>query len=172
MSTTGWDDPLEDTLDEKGLGRNLSPPVNNVLGKIVQLVMRWHCRLSHESAHTAMLTLSIDDAFRDPTSILTDVLSFVLRKDWEWEGHGSNSTSQGSPQRGSWKDGAVDLLSNHDEPLQTPLDRAALVLAVASLEANHGNAAFGRSVQGAFAMDGAAATLIRRRKCCGASPGP
>ena len=61
-----------------------SKPVN--IEKIMQLNMRWQCRLSHVSAHTSMLTLLLDDLLQDPKAVLEEILQFVWRDDWQWQG--------------------------------------------------------------------------------------
>ncbi len=61
---------------------------------------------SDVSAHTAMITLSLEDALRDPAATLGRVLSFVRRDDWEWEGRGEGGGGGGddgnrpSPKKG------------------------------------------------------------------------
>jgi len=39
---------LQNTLDEMKLGRNMSPPSAVAIGTILQLILRWHCRLLRE----------------------------------------------------------------------------------------------------------------------------
>ncbi|KAL3778789.1 hypothetical protein ACHAW5_006755 [Stephanodiscus triporus] len=74
--------------------------------------MRWHCRLSHVSAHTAMVTLSLEDVLRDPKTALGRVLAFVRREDWEWEGRGGGGgdESRQSPEGGEETRAADDLI--------------------------------------------------------------
>mmetsp|Transcript_41415 Transcript_41415/g.88254 ORF Transcript_41415/g.88254 Transcript_41415/m.88254 type:complete len:518 (+) Transcript_41415:130-1683(+) len=42
-------DSLRDAADEMELGRNSSPPSSSAVGRTLQLILRWHCRLSRES---------------------------------------------------------------------------------------------------------------------------
>lgn len=46
----------------------------------VQQLMRWHCRLSHVAAHTAMLTVHIEDVLRRPVEELDRMLTFSGKK--------------------------------------------------------------------------------------------
>jgi len=149
---------LQDTLDEMKLGRNLSPPSTSTIGTILQLILRWHCRLSHVSAHTAMLTLSLDDVIKDPTDVLARILGFVWREDWEWEGRGGGKHPQEGllPQRTrSWQQEAEDLVENHGGSLQKMLEQTSLILKETTSSATSGNnnKSFQKAIQGAFASE-------------------
>ncbi|KAL7533413.1 hypothetical protein ACHAXR_005217 [Thalassiosira sp. AJA248-18] len=154
------DSSLRDALDEIKLGRNLSPPAVGTLGKILQLVLRWHCRLSHVSAHTAMLTVSLEDVVKDPKNILASILGFVWREDWEWEGHGGKHNHQGAlpPRNGGWTREAEDLVigDDHrgDSSLQRLMGRTARILQESTSSARDGNSSsFSKAIQGAFASE-------------------
>ncbi len=45
---TNQESSLRDALDEMKPGRNIEPPSADAIGRTLQLVMRWHCRLSRE----------------------------------------------------------------------------------------------------------------------------
>jgi len=152
---------LQDVLEGMKLGRNAEPPSVVALGNMVQLVMRWHCRLSHVSAHTAMLTLSLEDALKDPTDVLSNILSFVWREDWEWEGHGGNHPAQDRDQpHGGWKEDAKQLVENdHGDLLHRLVEQTSIILGETTPLAqsdngnNDNNAAFQKAMQGAFASE-------------------
>jgi len=129
------------------------PPSADFIGRALQLVMRWHCRMSHVSAHTAMLTLTLEDVINDPSITLASVLGFVWREDWEWEGHGNHHPTQRPPPQRGWKHEAEELVRNHESGslLQTMLDQASLV--VRETTSSAGGLAFRKAIQGAFASE-------------------
>jgi hypothetical protein len=84
------------------------------------------------SAHTAMLTLSLEDVLSNPTTVMTNMLSFVWREDWEWEkdrGSGNHPpivSSDGNSK--DWKAVAGNLVGNHGESLLKFLYVTSLIL--------------------------------------------
>jgi len=55
---------------------------NNVIPSlgVLKQIIRWHCRLSHFSAHTPLLTVNIKDLLidgNDPINIIKTILSFI-----------------------------------------------------------------------------------------------
>ena len=60
-------------------------PTKSELETILKLLMRWHCRLSHVSAHTSMLSVSLNAILKDPISTMQQILQFVFTNNWEWE---------------------------------------------------------------------------------------
>jgi len=71
------------------------PPSEEVLALILRQIMRWHCRLSHVSAHTSMLTVTLDEILNEPEALLNKILRFVWRNDWEWEGKEKGAIENG-----------------------------------------------------------------------------
>jgi hypothetical protein len=121
-------------LGEEGIMNVLEPSMLEVLNSpttsevetLIKLIMRWQCRLSHVSAHTSMLTLSIKDILEDPSNILQKILEFVFTNNWVWEGGGSKP----------WKDiyanqQAMDIIiaesSNEKSYLNSVLDETKLI---------------------------------------------
>ena len=89
-----WDAYLYTSLHAGGALPSVTPtsipplPTPETAGIILQLLLRWHCRLSHVSAHTSMMTLSLEDIMNDAENVLEKIIGFVWRDDWEWEGGG------------------------------------------------------------------------------------
>ena len=121
---------------------------------------------SDVSAHTAMVTLSLEDALRDPAATLGRVLSFVRRDDWEWEGRGEGGDDGNRPsakggggerQRVAPTDDLVVV--DRGGSFRALLDRASLVLDGASSSfagvAGGGDveAAYRESVSDAFSRE-------------------
>lgn len=81
------------------------------------------------SAHTAMVTVSLEDVLKDPAGALDKVLTFIRRDDWEWKNRETLPEKEEDKKRG-----AVDdrLVVNRDELLRALLDRASLVVDGAS----------------------------------------
>ncbi len=111
------------------------------------------------SAHTAMLTISLDDVLKDPTTALSNVLTFIWREDWEWEDRVSGSYPRSSPisSVGSrdWRKEAGDLVVNHGESLHTFLDITSLILneTISLANSNDNENALQQSTQNAFASE-------------------
>lgn len=84
LRTTTEDGVIED-LNQSKLAK-ITAPTKSEIESVVKLIMRWHCRLSHVSAHTSMISVNLNDALKDPTTILHHILKFVFADDWEWEG--------------------------------------------------------------------------------------
>lgn len=83
------------------------PPSEEVLALILRQIMRWHCRLSHVSAHTSMLTVTLDEILNEPETLLNKILRFVWRDDWEWEGKGNDK--KGAMENGGENEDANNL---------------------------------------------------------------
>ena len=118
------------------------------------------------SAHTAMLTLSLENVIKDPTTTLTNVLSFVWREDWEWEGRGGNgnqhppppSLVSGGNSTMDWKMDAEDLLVNHGESFQELLDVTSLIVnakisLTSSSSSSSNDKTFQQTIADAFASE-------------------
>lgn len=109
----------------------MTPPTPASIGMVLRLMMRWHCRLSHVAAHTATVTIFLEDILRDPSVALGRILSFVWRDDWEWEGGGKKIQSPENGNKENKASGVVDdehLVVDHDGSLQRLLDLTLLVL--------------------------------------------
>jgi hypothetical protein len=119
------------------------------------------------SAHTAMLTLSVENVIKDPTTTLTNVLSFVWREDLEWEGRGGNgnqhppppSLVSGGNSTMDWKMDAEDLLVNHGESFRELLDVTSLIvnatisLTSSSSSSSSNDKSFQQTIEDAFASE-------------------
>lgn len=111
------------------------------------------------SAHTAMLTLSLDDVLKDPKTTLTNVLGFVWREDWEWEDRGSGSHPHpsliSSIESRDWRIEAGDLVVNHGESLRAFLDITSLVLneTISLTSSNDDENTLQQSIQKSFASE-------------------
>ena len=113
---------------------------------------------SDVSAHTAMITVPLEDAITDPVDALARILRFVWREDWEWEGHGGEAHSPIIDTPGSqksWRREAEELAGNPyggvARAWQTLAERTSLV-ARAAMAATP-DAAFAKAMQGAFASE-------------------
>ena len=106
------------------------------------------------SAHTAMLTLSLEDVLKDPSAVLTSTLGFIWRNDWDYEGQGGVKHREREllPPQGGWKTKAADLIENHGGALQTLFDETSLILQATASSAR-GNNSFDKAIQGAFASE-------------------
>ncbi len=121
------------------------------------------------SAHTAMVSLSLEDVLRDPETVLERVLSFVRREDWEWEGRedggggGGDDGNPPSPKGGGEEQQRVapadDLVVvDRGGSLRALLDRASLIIDEASSsiadDAGGGDVeAYRESIRDAFARE-------------------
>ena len=109
----------------------LKAPTPASIGMVLRLMMRWHCRLSHVAAHTAMITISLQDILRDPSVALGRILSFVWRDDWEWEGGEKEPQSPENRNKEKKASQVVDdehLVVDRDGSLRRLLDLTLLVL--------------------------------------------
>jgi hypothetical protein len=125
---------LDATLDEQKL-KGTTKPSSQTIGSITELLLRWHCRLSHVAAHTAELTLTLDNLLKHPTDTLETILTFVWRQDWEWEGHNHNNqrTTMRREEEGGlfpkiWKGDAEEFVASEDGSLQPLLNQLSLLL--------------------------------------------
>ena len=50
----------------------------DLLASILRQIIRWHCRLSHVSAHTALMTVSLQNILDQPEETMKKLVSFVL----------------------------------------------------------------------------------------------
>jgi len=109
----------------------LKAPTPASIGMVLRLMMRWHCRLSHVAAHTAMVTISLQDILRDPSVALGRILSFVWSDDWEWEGGEKEPQSPENRNKEKKASQVVDdehLVVDRDGSLRRLLDLTLLVL--------------------------------------------
>ena len=67
------------------LQKQSDSPSTSELETVLKLLMRWQCRLSHVSAHTSMLSVSLSAVLKDPISTMRQILQFVFTNNWEWE---------------------------------------------------------------------------------------
>lgn len=119
---------LDVILDESKV-RNTAKPTALTVEKITQLLLRWHCRLSHVAAHTAELTLTLDNLLRHPTDTLDTILAFVWRQDWEWGEQNDNQkhTREGDPPK-VWKSDAEAFVASDVGSLQPLLSQLSILL--------------------------------------------
>jgi hypothetical protein len=109
----------------------MTPPTPASIGMVLRLMMRWHCRLSHVAAHTAMITIFLEDLLRDPSVALGRILSFIWRDDWEWEGGEKELQSSENRNKEKKASQVVDdehLVVDRDGSLRRLLDLTLLVL--------------------------------------------
>ena len=109
----------------------MTPPTPASIGMVLRLMMRWHCRLSHVAAHTAMFTIFLEDILRDPSVALGRILSFIWRDDWEWEGGDKKLQSPENRFKEKKASQVVDnehLVVDRDGSLRRLLDLTLLVL--------------------------------------------
>ena len=107
-----------------------------------------------------MLTISLEDVIKDPTSVLTSILKFVWREDWEWEGLGGMANNQKEQSHeGSWQKEANDLITNEDmhdnddshHYLKRMLEQTTLILKeTTSSVQDGGKHASQKAIRGAF----------------------
>jgi hypothetical protein len=76
---------LQEKLDSSKIDR-MKPPSKIEIETLVKLLMRWQCRLSHVSAHTSMISITLYGVLYNPQMALEHILKFVFTNDWEWEG--------------------------------------------------------------------------------------
>lgn len=144
---------LDATLDEQKF-KDTTKPSSQTIGSITELLLRWHCRLSHVAAHTAELTLTLDNLLKHPTDTLETILTFVWRQDWEWEGHNHNhqkATRRVEEEEGGlfpkiWKDDAEEFVASEDGSLQPLLYQLSLLLQDDSLTSS----SFGETMRHSF----------------------
>ncbi|KAL7468795.1 hypothetical protein ACHAXS_009020 [Conticribra weissflogii] len=117
------------TVPSSTLSSSLStdPPSEKVLALALRLIMRWHCRLSHVSAHTSMLTVALDEILNDPEGLLNEILSFVWRYDWEWEGKGNDKRKDSNNLKDTTK-GIISSEYNEDSSFELLLKRTSAIL--------------------------------------------
>ncbi|KAL7495423.1 hypothetical protein ACHAWT_003866 [Skeletonema menzelii] len=139
-------------LDETKL-KYTAKPSSQTVGSITELLLRWHCRLSHVAAHTAELTLTLDNILKHPTDTLETILTFVWRQDWEWEGHNHNENK--SEERDLypkiWKGAAEEFVASKGGSLQPLLYQLSLLLQDGLLSSDA--TLFGDTLQRSFANE-------------------
>ncbi|KAL9189420.1 hypothetical protein ACHAXT_009095 [Thalassiosira profunda] len=141
--------------DEMKLGGNLHPPSVGSIDILTRLSMRWHCRLSHVSMHTAMLTLPLGDVVKHPADTLTKVLTYIWKENWDWEGQGeeANEHKQQNPP-GGWRRAAEDLIAKDSGGhLEELLDRTATLIQETTPGLRGDGDVFKTALQGAFAAE-------------------
>jgi hypothetical protein len=142
---------LDAILDETKLKYTAKPSPQTV-GSITELLLRWHCRLSHVAAHTAELTLTLDDILKHPTDTLETILTFVWRQDWEWEGHNHNTNMREERELYPkiWNGAAEEFFASEDGSLQPLLNQLSLLL---QDDLSTSDAAFGETIRQSFANE-------------------
>ena len=103
-----------------------------------------------------MLTISIEQVLKEPIDVLSSILFFIWRDDWEWEGHGGkNHEQQGVPPAKGWKQRAEELVMSKDgsELLQRMLEQSTLIVDETVSTTKDDSNAFEKSIQGAFASE-------------------
>ncbi len=148
---------LDAILDETKLKYTAKPSSQTVAG-ITELLLRWHCRLSHVSAHTAELTLTLDNILKHPTDALETILTFVWRQDWEWEGHNHNPNTKREERElypKIWKGAAEEFVASEDGSLQPLLNQLSLLLQDGLLLSSSTSDAttFGETIRQSFANE-------------------
>ncbi|KAK1746254.1 hypothetical protein QTG54_002861 [Skeletonema marinoi] len=142
---------LDAILDETKLQYTVKPS-SQTLGSITELLLRWHCRLSHVAAHTAELTLTLDNILKHPTDTLETILTFVWRQDWEWEGHNHNQNNKREERElypKIWKGVAEEFVASEDGSLQPLLNQVSLLLSSSTSDAT----TCGETIQKSFASE-------------------
>ena len=111
-----------------------------------------------------MITLSLEDLLTDPTTIISNILSFIWREDWDWEGHnGVQKTRphQSQPKYATWKLEAEEIVTQQlkdTSSLLYMLTKHTQLLLHETIstnddESDDDNNAFKKSIQGAFASE-------------------
>ena len=112
-----------------------------------------------------MITLSLEDLLTDPTTIISNILSFIWREDWDWEGHnggGQTHPHQSQPKYATWKLEAEEIVTQQLKDTSSLLymltKHTQLLLHETILSTNEDksdddNNAFKKSIQGAFASE-------------------
>jgi len=105
-----------------------------------------------------MLTISLEQILKEPINVLSSILFFIWRDDWEWEGHGGKyHEQQGLPPLIGWKQKAEDLVMSKDgsELLQKLLEQSAAIVdeSISTAKDDSNSNAFKKSIQGAFASE-------------------
>ena len=143
---------LDAILDETKM-KYTAKPSSQTVGIITELLLRWHCRLSHVSAHTAELTLTLDNILNHPTDTLETILTFIWRQDWEWEGHQHAPPSERELYPKIWKGAAEEFVASGDGSLQPLLNQLSLLLQDDLLSSSTSGATFGESIRQSFANE-------------------
>ena len=58
---------------------SLAPLSEEVFTSVSRQFVRWHCRLSHASAHTPLHTVLVPDLLENPTLTYRDTINFILK---------------------------------------------------------------------------------------------
>ena len=146
---------LDAILDETKL-KYTAKPSSQTVASITKLLLRWHCRLSHVAAHTAELTLTLDNIIKHPTDALETILTFVWRQDWEWEGHNhyQNKREERELYPKIWKGAAEGFVASEDGSLQPLLNQLSLLLQDGALSSSSSETImFGDAMQQSFASE-------------------
>jgi hypothetical protein len=80
-SEVGADEKLDLSMIDE-----IKEPSMKEVETLIKLLMRWQCRLSHVSAHTSMISVTLDGVLNNPQTSLENIFKFVFTNDWEWEG--------------------------------------------------------------------------------------
>mmetsp|Transcript_28617 Transcript_28617/g.41620 ORF Transcript_28617/g.41620 Transcript_28617/m.41620 type:complete len:437 (-) Transcript_28617:187-1497(-) len=71
---------VDSTIEQQLLAfdENNGVDIKEELPQALRQMIRWNCRLSHVSAHTALLTVALQEIIEDPATTATDLLSFIF----------------------------------------------------------------------------------------------
>ena len=146
---------LDAKFDDTKLKFTKQPSSETVMS-ITELLLRWHCRLSHVSAHTAELTLTLSNILKHPADTLEAILTFIWRQDWDWEGHSHDEykMEERDLYPKIWAGVAESFIASEDGSLQPLLNQISLLLQEDFLLSSGSDArAFGKAVQLSFSEE-------------------
>ena len=100
-----------------------------------------------------MLTISLEEIIADPIDVLSGILSFTWREDWDWEGHGGQQHPHQGLPHATWKQEADELVSNQQSDVLDRLMEQTLLLLDETISSTTDDHKLKKSIQGAFASE-------------------
>eukprot|EP00978_Attheya_sp_CCMP212_P018668 scaffold51546_cov59-Attheya_sp.AAC.4 len=119
--------------------------VNDSITQVYRQIVRWHCRLSHVAAHTALLTIHLSDMLKDPQSTMDQVREFLLSTE-----DGAGITAMDGASNVEVPASSVDPMR---DTLQNLLTRASKDFVVPSNKGEELTMSFGSSIMAALASE-------------------
>ena len=75
-----------EVLERSNSFKTIPIPTKPELQSMLKLLLRWQCRISHVTAHTSLISISLHGILKDPVKVIEKIYQFVFENNWEWGG--------------------------------------------------------------------------------------
>lgn len=75
-----------EVLERSNSFKTIPIPTKPELQSMLKLLLRWQCRISHVTAHTSSISISLHGILKDPVKVIEKIYQFVFENNWEWGG--------------------------------------------------------------------------------------